>query len=206
MTTDRDFARILKPGETDPVKTYALQDVAVLTDGGGSGADTLRQAYEKGIAAGEQRAKDASVLLLEEQNRLLTRLIEELKHLHASILTDTEDMIAGLAVEVASKVIRRQIAELPEMVVEQVREAVGRVKEGGPIRVLVHPEDAPLVQAAREAIEKTFEGTVSLQIEPRPTITRGGCQVETPARLVDARIEVQLARLGDALRRRELVR
>src|SRR5215216_3825573 len=99
MTTDRDFARILKSGENEPVKTYAMQDVAVITDGGST--DTLRRAYEQGMVAGEQRAKDASVLLLEAQNRLLSSMIEELKHLHAAILTDTDDMVAGLAIEVA---------------------------------------------------------------------------------------------------------
>jgi flagellar assembly protein FliH len=197
--TERDFARILKPGETEPVRSYALQDVGAIA--GGSG-DSVKRAYEQGMVAGEQRAKTASALLLEEQNRLLTLLIEEVRRVHSAILAEADETIAGLAMEVAGKVIRRQVADLPEMVVEQVREAVARVKEGGTIRVQVHPDDVPLVQAAREAIEKALDGIATLQIESRPTITRGGCQVETPARLVDARLEVQLARLGEALRRR----
>jgi flagellar assembly protein FliH len=201
--TDRDFARILKPGETEPVRSYALQDVAAISGGAPGGTDTVRRAYEQGMVAGEQRAKTASALLLEEQNRLLTLLIEEVRRVHTAILAEADEAIAGLAMEIAGKVIRRQVADLPELVVEQVREAVARVKEAGPIRVQVHPDDVPLVQAAREAIEKALDGTVTLQIESRPTITRGGCQVETPARLVDARLEVQLTRLGEVLRRRE---
>jgi flagellar assembly protein FliH len=199
----REFARILRPGDPDAVKRYALHDVGVLTPAAADGEpDPVKVAYEQGVLAGEARVREETGLLLEQQNRVLTMLVQEVRRLHDDLLTEAEDLVAGLALTIAEKIIREQVQALPNLVVTQVREAVARVRDVGAIRVEVHPDDVPLLHTARERLEQAFDGAVTLQIEPRVTIARGGCQIETPARVVDARLEAQLLRLGEALRGR----
>jgi flagellar biosynthesis/type III secretory pathway protein FliH len=42
---------------------------------------------------------------------------------------------------------------------------------------------------------------VTMKIEGDPTVSRGGCLLETPTRVVDATIDAHLARYGEALKR-----
>lgn len=203
---ERDFARIFKSGD-EALKHHEIQRVQgvlaseseAVTDEG----DRIKKAYEEGVAVGERLGREAAGALIEQQNRLLADLVQEVRRLRDSLLKDAEQMIAGLSLEIAKKVIREQLEVHPELVLGQVREAIARLKEVGTVRVLVNPDDVPLLQAVRETLEKGFDGTVSLQVEGDATISRGGCLVETPAHLVDARLEAQLVRIGEALREKK---
>ncbi len=201
---ERDFARILKPSGTDPAALCRPADFALLTAGPQAepGPDLERLAYERGLAAGEQQVRNEVAALVERQGQLLATLIQELKVTRDLLLKDAEEPIAALALEIARKVLHGEAGALQDVIVAQAREAVAKVREGGPVKVLVNPQDVPLLEEAREAIARTFEETVTLQVEADGRISRGGCIVETPVRLVDARIEVQLARIAEVLKQR----
>lgn len=199
---ERDFARILKPSGTDPTKLYQPAEISLLTSGfqPDPGPDREGLAYERGLAAGEQQVRKEVAVLVEQQGQLLATLIQELKVTRELLLKDAEEPIAALALEIVRKVLHGEAGALQDVIVAQAREAVSRVREGGPMKILVNPQDVALLEEAREAIARTFEETVTLQVEGDARISRGGCVVETPVRLVDARIEVQLARIAEALK------
>lgn len=198
----QDFARIIKTTSTELVQTYRLE-----LAGSGPGPSAQSEgpspedlAYAKGLAEGIQQTRAEAADLLARQVQLLGALIEELRATREMLLKDAEEPIAALALAIVRKVLREHGASLGGAIVEQVREAVAKVREGGPLKVLVNPGDAALLEEAREAITSSFDGTMSLQVEADARITSGGCLVETPSRVVDARIEVQLAKIAEALR------
>jgi flagellar assembly protein FliH len=201
---ERDFARILKPSGADSATVYQPAAIVLLGSDSGpdQGPDREQQAYERGVAAGEQQVRQEVAVLVERQGQLLENLIQELKTTRELLLKDAEEPIAALALEIARKVLHDEAAALRDAIVAQAREAIARVREGGPVKVLVNPQDVPLLEDAREAIAKTFEETVTLQVVGDARISKGGCIVETPVRLVDARIEVQLARIAEALKQK----
>lgn len=201
---ERDFARILKPSGTDPTKLYQPAEISLLTSGfqPAPGPDREGLAYERGLAAGEQQVRKEVAVLVEQQGQLLATLIQELKVTRELLLKDAEEPIVALALEIVRKVLHGEAGALQDVIVAQAREAVSRVREGGPMKILVNPQDVALLEEAREAIARTFEETVTLQVEGDARISRGGCVVETPVRLVDARIEVQLARIAEALKQK----
>lgn len=187
--------RVLKPAGAQPVQAYALQAL------GGQSEEKQREqrAYERGLVDGERRAREETLAPLERQNALLGALGAEVRALREAVLRDAEEAVAALALEIAWKVVRERGEALRDRVVAQAQELVGRVRDGGPLRVLVHPQDVPVLEAARDVLAGAADGA-ALEVQGDPRISRGGCLVETPARLADARIEVQLARLGEALR------
>lgn len=197
----QDFARIFKPTGTDLVQAYRPDDAherpGPVQD---EGPSPEQLAYERGLAEGVARTRAEAADLLSRQVQLLGALVQELKVTREVLLKDAEEPIAALALAIVRKILREQGAHLGEAIVAQVRDAVAKVREGGPMKVLVNPGDAALLEEAREAITATFEGAVSLQVEADPRISSGGCLVETPSRVVDARIEVQLAQIAEALR------
>lgn len=192
-----DFARILKPSGADSPMLYRPLDLA---SSQAPEPDGKQQAYERGVAAGEQQVREQIGVLVERQGEMLARLIEELRHSRELFMKDADEPIAALALEIARKVLHDQADALRDIIVGQAREAVAKIREGGPMKVLVNPSDVSALEGARDAIASAFEGAVTLQIEADARISRGGCIVETPVRLVDARIETQLTRIGEALR------
>jgi flagellar assembly protein FliH len=183
----QDFARIFKPTGTDLVQAYRL-------DGGepepeaekDDGPSPEEQAYARGLAEGIERTRAEAADLLARQVQLLGALVAELKVTREVLLKDAEEPIAALALAIVRKVLREQEGNLGGAIVAQVKDAVAKVREGGPMKVLVNPGDAALLEEAREAITTTFDGQVSLQVETDPRISSGGCLVETPSRVVDA--------------------
>jgi flagellar biosynthesis/type III secretory pathway protein FliH len=198
----QDFARIFKPTSAELVQAYQLELAGSesASPAKAQGPSPEEQAYERGLAEGIQQTRAEAAALLERQCQLLAALVQELRATRDVLLKDAEEPIAALALAVVRKVLREHGATLGDAIVAQVREAVAKVREGGPLRVLVNPSDAALLEEARETITSSFEGTVTLQVEPDARITSGGCLIETPERVVDARIEVQLARIAEALR------
>lgn len=195
------------------VTNFQLEDIEQA--GKGSGRGVAGQAgkasevsdYEKGLADGEKRAREKFGVQTERQHALLAQVVKQLEQASVGLLGKVEEQVAGLAFEIARKVIHQVAEERRELVLSQVQQAVGRIREsaktGGMVRVRVHPTDLPFLEAARDTIAKNFDGPVSLAVESDAAISPGGCRVETDTRLVDATLEAQLVRLGEALRRRE---
>jgi flagellar biosynthesis/type III secretory pathway protein FliH len=52
-------------------------------------------------------------------------------------------------------------------------------------------------------LSQTPHGLLSLKFETDPSISPGGCLVHTSSLLIDATLDTQLLRLGEALRKRE---
>jgi flagellar biosynthesis/type III secretory pathway protein FliH len=195
------------------VSKYELEDInragRAMAPGGGrkGGKEPQASDYERGLADGEKRAREQFGLQAERQHALLAQVVKQIEQASVGLLGKVEEQVAGLAFEIARKVIQQVAEERRDLVLSQVQQAVSRVRDsartGGVVRVRVHPTDLPFLEAARDTIATNFEGPVSLTVESDAGIGPGGCRVETETRLVDATLEAQLVRLGEALKRRE---
>ena len=65
--------------------------------------------------------------------------------------------------------------------------------------IRVNPDDLEAVRRHRNDWLESLESIDHLLIESDPTVTRGGCVVETPIGDVDAQIEERLDRVRNAL-------
>ncbi len=191
--------------ELQSIETAGLAPKPKGTGSGGRGQNISE--YERGFADGEKRAREKLHTQTERQHALLAQVVKQIEQASVGLLGKVEEQVAGLAFEIARKVIHQVAEERRELVLAQVQQAVTRIREsakaGGMVRVRVHPTDLPFLEAARDTIAKNFEGPVSLQVEADTGITPGGCRVETETRLVDATLDAQLMRLGEALKRRD---
>jgi flagellar biosynthesis/type III secretory pathway protein FliH len=173
----------------------------------GMSAHAWSSDYRRGLADGEKRAREKQAVSMERQHALLAQVVKQIEQASVNLLGKVEEQVAGLAFEIARKVIHQVAEERRELVLTQVQQAVAKIREsakaGGLVRVRVHPTDLPFLEAARDTIATHFEGPVSLTVEAEASISPGGCRIETETRLVDATLESQLVRLGEALRRKD---
>lgn len=195
------------------VRSFRLEDIdqvglpAARGKRGNAGPAAESSDYEKGLAEGEKRAREKFGVQTERQHALLAQVVKQIEQASVGLLGKVEEQVAGLAFEIARKVIHQVAEERRELVLSHVQNAVGRIRDsakaGGLVRVRVHPTDVPFLEAARDTIATNFDGPVSLAVESDASISPGGCRVETDTRLVDATLEAQLVRLGEALRRKD---
>jgi flagellar biosynthesis/type III secretory pathway protein FliH len=166
-----------------------------------TGAPGDAAAYQRGIVEGERRAREQAGPVHERQQALLASAVTAFERARAMTIKKAEEEVADLALAIASKIVHESVDEKRDLVQRQVREAIARVRDSREVLIRVHPEDRASIECLRAALVLLFEGPVTMKIEGDLGVARGGCVLETPTRLIDATIDAQLARLGEALKR-----
>ncbi len=165
-------------------------------DGTLRGKDGLTD-YERGLADGgrhseAQRQQDLAVL---------TEAARKFDAARSALQQTIDDEIIALALQITSKILHESSESRREQIVTQVKAALGAVQEAGGVVIQVHPADAAVLEEVRkELAARNVE--LALTIEPVASLPRGSCLLHTATRLVDASLDTQLFRLGDALRNR----
>ncbi|MBI2889374.1 MAG: hypothetical protein HYY13_01165 [Nitrospirae bacterium] len=145
---------------------------------------------KKGEAAGFEKVKGESKPLFETLQAAIGRLAK----VETEIRDTSEQQLYRLAVKIAQKIIKREIAAASP-VVENLREAVRRAADVNRLVIRVNPQDLELVQRYRPALMAEVEGIKTINIQADAALKPGGCVVETNFGDIDARIESQLQEL-----------
>ena len=114
-------------------------------------------------------------------------------------LEQAEQDIIELAMAVARKIIHREIAGQPGIVVEQVRRTIEYLSTTGLVRVLVHPDEVESLESGQTTLKNREGQAVPIVIEADPTIQAGGCRIESDTHVLDATIEAQLDMIREEL-------
>ena len=152
------------------------------------------EAYERGEADGNAASEAKYAAEVERVVHTLTSCCEALQAMRANCVEEMQKQVFVLAMAVAREVIQRQVETDPGIVHALVRRALDEVSWETRIDVRLHPDDLAAVQ------HHSGQGDgermpMALAWIADNTIERGGCVVETPQRIVDARIETVLAAL-----------
>ncbi len=134
----------------------------------------LDQARQEGL----ERAREEAATLLLSARRERDR-----------ILTSAREDVARVAVLAAERIVAAELALSPERVRDIVERALQPTRRAERVTLRVHPEDAELLERLPPNVE----------VVPDPALQRGGCLVSSERGEVDARIEVQLQALREAL-------
>ncbi|MGD9570744.1 MAG: FliH/SctL family protein [Thermoleophilia bacterium] len=184
------------PGSPEAVMEGARRDAEHVIAAAHAEAESLRAAaHQEGYAAGHAVARDevAQVLsaLLTAGGALAARA-EELEREAGAEAT-------ALAVEIAAKLLRAEVAVRPERVADVVRGAIRRAADRSALVVMVSPSDLAACRAAAPEILAEMGGIGRLDVVDDPRIGAGSCVLQTVAGDVDATFESQLARVLEAL-------
>ncbi|WP_157269893.1 FliH/SctL family protein [Azohydromonas aeria] len=153
-------------------------------------AEGQRQGYEDGyrdgLAALESFKQHHGAQMAAQVGALLQSIDAQFEALEVPMAQS----VAATATRLARAVLRAELSTRPEVVTEVALEAVGAMLAGArQLRVLVHPEDEPLVQAGAGMQVEARGGRVLASA----AVSRGGCVVESELGRVDARIEQRWA-------------
>lgn len=151
----------------------------------------LDAAREEGRRTGEMEARQR----LEERQRLewerLARSVEEVASHKARLRRETEAEVVRLAVNVARRILRRELTVDPGAVEGLVKAALERVSAREITKVRV----APAGRALLEQMLARIGPAVAIALEADTTLEGGGILIETPRGTLDASVEGQLAEI-----------
>ncbi len=156
-----------------------------------------REAYEKGFAQGERDGLELGEKRLEAILDTFRKILEEIGSLRRNLYQKYEDEMVRLIFALTRKILRQDLP-LPEgWVKETVKAAFQYVLE--PRKVIVHlnPKDYQYLLSHPEGFPFSGEGKEEdkVKVVADPSITRGGCFLETPLGDIDATLETQIGTL-----------
>lgn len=148
-----------------------------------------KQAHEEGFNVGLAEGRKAAQTELEQRvarlEKLMTALSAPLQWLDETV----EEELVQLAIAVARQLIRRELKTQPSEVVAAVREGLNYVpSQNRYVRLLLHPDDVSTVRSALSLSEEERRW----QVVEDPSLTRGGCLLETEHSRIDATVETRL--------------
>jgi len=163
----------------------------------------VREARAAGLREGEAAGKKRAAAELEPVLERLARSIEEMAGLRGQMRREVEADMLRLALEIARRVLRREMAVDPDAMRGVVLAALEKMQGQDVSRVRVHPSHAPLVA------ELLRKGGSAQSVEVIADASRepGTAIFETERGNLDASVDAQLREiergLTDCLRRRK---
>lgn len=152
-------------------------------------AQIEQQAYEKGWAEARAKVDEEVNAAVEDLRAQLAHTLAELEPLYVLIASRAERDLVKLALEIARKVVHREVTTDSDIVLTLARVALERLHPRAVATVLLHPEDFEYVNARRQALSSNS----SLEIVADTAVGRGGCIIQSEHGDIDARIEQQFA-------------
>jgi flagellar biosynthesis/type III secretory pathway protein FliH len=166
-------------------------------------AQGFSEGKSEGLARGMQEGRDAGrQQALDEHRAQLTQVIAGL----TSAMTDVEasrteleaaalEEVVALAVAVARRVTKRQGLIEPEVLTENLREAMKLVVHGGDVKVAIHPTQRQALDAALPALRLEFPRLGHVELSDDSSVEPGGCRILAGVGQVDATLDEQLDRV-----------
>ncbi|MHB8733311.1 MAG: FliH/SctL family protein [bacterium] len=169
------------------------QAEAVLVAAKAEAAAIMEKARAEGYAEGRAQAER----VLQEAVGCVAEVAKALTTARDSIIESLAPRLADLVVRVAGRLVVGEVTSNPEWIEAIVRDALAAVRENDHVVIRLHPEDLAALETAQADLERACGAHLLLRGDR--SLVRGGCVIETPRGLVDARLDSKLALIHAAL-------
>lgn len=166
-------------------------------------AEIEHEAYQKGYDAGREVGFKKGQA---EVRRLIDRLgtiVGQAIDVREEIIAASEKQMVDMILMIARKVIKDEVVERKEVVLNNIRESLKRIKDRDRVDIRVNFADLELTTAHKDELIKMMESLRKVNIYEDSRIDRGGCIIETDVGSIDARISTQLKEIEEAIRNAE---
>lgn len=158
--------------------------------------EARQSGYQDGYRDGMSALDAFKKTFAQQMNSQIGALLRSFNVELQSLEQEMASALAQTSVELARQVVRSEITQRPEHVVQVAREAVeALLLSARHVRVRVHPADMPLVNEGAGA-ELHARGA---QLLGDASIERGGCLIDSDISVIDARITSRWAHAAAAL-------
>lgn len=158
-----------------------------------------KQELEEAYTRGRREALEQAGGKLETAARAFAAAVTEVDQLRTALAERSRDDMFRLVMVIAEQVIRHEVTVHPDVVVGVIEHALQAAVRADHCKIRINPDDVAVVTEQKPLFLASISGLKNLNIETDPTITPGGCRIESDLGEVDATLETQLAMIRQAL-------
>lgn len=166
-------------------------------------------AFSRGFSEGkEQGLVEGRELGAEEftsSTSLAKRIYDQMQTLQTHLEKENHEAALMLALGIAKKLVKKEVLTDEDTVMRVIADALGTLvdlRKPETVLVRVNPQEAALVEGSTSSLAPMLTGVEEFSIEPDPSVSRGGCVLETNLGCVDAKLETQFDAVEMALLQR----
>ena len=162
--------------------------------------DRLRdEARREGLELARRDAIQAAAAESAPLGDLLRKAAAAVEERRAEWIVEAEREALRLALAVAAKVVKAEIASGRPVAEANLRRAIELTARRQELQVLVHPDDLARIETFLPELRREFSEIRKIAIEAGPAVDRGGVIVRTREGSVDATIASQLEQIERGL-------
>ena len=135
-------------------------------------------------------------------NRVLPALesaAEQLVTANAEWQTQWNTKLIALSTAIAARVVRREVTKDSAITMEWIKEALELGMGSPALAVHLHPDDIAVLKDRVQEISARLTKLGPVRVISDPTVTRGGCRVQSEYGVIDQTVAAQLNRIEQEL-------
>lgn len=172
---------------------------------------TKKMEYEQNIRSEiESQTVEKILKQSEEEIKRLVALLEHVTHQTINkrneIIESAHRHLVDISLAVAKKVVKKIAEHDKELVLRNIKEALGNVKNVVRLTIRVNPSDWEISDKYQSQLKEMLESIEEINFLQDPTIEVGGCVVETDLGVIDAKISSQLSEIEMAVKEMDSIR
>ncbi len=150
-----------------------------------------KEAYEKGFEQGEKDGRELGFKRLEVVLHQLEKVLAEMEQQKREFFKRAEREVLGLMLAIGKRIFRQASFVQEETIVAVLKEAFQYVTDREKILVRLNPMDYQYLLAHPDQVPSLFDEKGGVRMVEDPSITRGGCLLDSSFGEVDATFESQ---------------
>ncbi len=158
-----------------------------------------RDAYEEGNQAGHEdgfnNGKPEVERLIEQIHHIIDKTLEK----RNEIIEESETQLINLVLLIARKVVKVISENQKNVVINNVIQALRKLKSRGEVLIKVNLDDVELTTEHVKDFMRMVDNVQSVTVVEDSTVDKGGCIIETDFGEIDARISSQLQEIEEKI-------
>ncbi|KGE73525.1 flagellar assembly protein FliH [Spirochaeta lutea] len=186
--------------EAEKMLNSAKDEATRLVDEANREAEDIREAakkegYQIGFSQGYEKGEEEVNRVVERVHLILTKAIDR----RNEIIEESEGQLIQLVLQIAKKVIKVLSENQKNIVVNNIVQALRKLKSKADVIIRVNLLDLKTTTAHTKELIAKFERVSSITVMEDSTVGPGGCIIETDFGQIDARISSQLREIEEKI-------
>lgn len=178
----------------------AGETISTLQEAKATAAEIIRNAEAQAEAnreAGRAEGQQMGYAEIEGHIQVVMQIAERARVDRAQLITEAEPDVAGVAIDIARRIIGDEVQARPDVVGKFVLQALQRITAQDGVRVRLHPETIRQLGDTLRRVTASYADR-GIEVVPDPAVERIGVVIETRRGTVDGRLETQLERVASS--------
>ncbi len=159
-------------------------------------ADAKDKGHTEGYSEGFEKGQEEVSRLVSKLNQIIGGVVSKRKE----ILEESENQMIDLVLQIASRVVKVISESQKDIVIQNVRSALTKVKSRTDLIIRVNFEDLDMATEKMKELQSSLDKVKNITVLEDATVDPGGCIIETDFGQIDARISSQLREIETKIR------